>query len=193
MKKPKEKPTKLLWVDLEMTGLDAQNDFILEVAAEITDFDLKKVASYQARLKYPREQIAARMALSPFWAEMAASRDDFLDALATGKSPETVEQELADLVQEHFGTEPAILAGNSIHADRSFIRRWWPKVEAKLHYRMLDVTSLKVYMQGKYDLQYEKKEVHRAFDDIQESIAEWQFYIDWLSRRDEESLYSKEQ
>jgi oligoribonuclease len=174
------KPTKLFWVDLEMTGLDAAHDVILEVAAEVTDFDFKKLASYEARIKHQHETVAARMKQNAWWDVYPKNRDDFLQKLDEGKSLGDVEQELIALLKKHIGDELVILAGNSIHSDRAFIKRWWPELDRKLHYRMLDVTSLKVFMQGKYGLEFKKQETHRAYDDIQESIAEWQYYLDWL-------------
>lgn len=173
-------PTRLLWVDLEMTGLDANEDVILEIAAEITDFDFKTLASYEARIQHRREVVLDRMQKNIWWKDYPHNRDDFLNKIEHGKPLHQVEQEMVALVKEHFGDEPAVLAGNSIHSDRAFIKRWWPELDLKLHYRMLDVSSLKVFMQGKYGLQFEKKEVHRAFDDIQASIAEWQYYLEWL-------------
>jgi oligoribonuclease len=173
-------PTKLLWVDLEMTGLDAEQDLILEVAAEITDFDFKTLAGYEARIKQPRDQVVERMQKNTFWAEFPANRDEFVNKLEEGKTSQEAEQELVKLVETHFGTEPAVLAGNSIYNDRKFISQYWPALDLKLHYRMLDVSAWKVLMQGKYDVQFEKKEVHRAFDDIQASIAELQYYLEWF-------------
>ena len=173
-------PTKLLWVDLEMTGLDPAQDVILEVAAEVTDFDFKTLASYEARIRQKRDTVIKRMQKNIWWKEYPANRDEFLQKLDEGKSLDEVEQELIALVGEQFKEEPAVLAGNSIHNDRNFIKQWWPMLDLKLHYRMLDVSSLKVFMQGKYGIEFEKKEVHRAFDDIQASIAEWQYYLEWL-------------
>ncbi|MGH7249568.1 MAG: exonuclease domain-containing protein, partial [Minisyncoccia bacterium] len=95
------------------------------------------------------------------------------------------EQELIKLISEHFGDEPAVLAGNSIYNDRMFIKQWWPQLDLKLHYRMLDVSAWKIFMQGKYGVKYEKKEVHRAFDDIQASIAELEFYLNWFKENAE--------
>ncbi len=175
-------PTKLFWVDLEMTGLDPQKDLILEVAAEITDFNFKTLATYEARLKQPHETVANRMQSNLWWRDFPDNRDDFLNKLDQGKSMRQVEQELVAMLEEHFGDEQAVLAGNSIHNDRNFIRRWWPALDLKLHYRMLDVSGFKILMQGKYDEKFEKKEVHRAFDDIQASIAELQHYLDILKR-----------
>jgi oligoribonuclease len=176
-------PTKLLWVDLEMTGLDSAQDVILEVAAEITDFNMVTLASYEARIKQPKKVVLDRMQKNVWWADYPANRDEFVQKLDEGKSSEQVEQELITLVQEHFGDEPAVLAGNSIYNDRGFIKQWWPAFDLKLHYRMLDVSSWKVFMQGHYGVEYEKKEVHRAFDDIQASIAELQYYLEWFDKR----------
>jgi len=176
------RPTKLLWVDLEMTGLDAGQDVILEVAAEVTDFSFKTLASYESRVQHPKEVVLARMQKNIWWNDFPENRDEFVQKLASGKPLGAVEQDLIALVEGQFGREPAILAGNSIHNDRNFIKQWWPALDLKLHYRMLDVSALKVYMMGKYgaDVEFEKKEVHRAFDDIQASIAEWQYYLEWL-------------
>lgn len=177
-------PTKLLWIDLEMTGLDTDKDVILEIAAEITDFEFKTLASYEARVQHRRELVIERMSKNLWWKDFPDNRDDFVNKLDQGKPLHQVEQELIDLLRSQFGNEPAILAGNSIHNDRNFIKRWWPEFDLKLHYRMLDVSSLKVFMQGKYGVEFEKREVHRAFDDIQASIAELQYYIEWLRKQD---------
>lgn len=177
-------PTKLLWVDLEMTGLDPERDVILEVAAEITDFDFKTLASYEAIVKQPREVVLDRMQKNIWWQEYPANRDEFVNKLDNGKPSSQVEDELIDIVKLQFGDELAVLAGNSIHNDRNFIKKWWPQLDLKLHYRMLDVSAFKILMQAKYDVQFEKKEVHRAFDDIQASIAELQHYLDWLNHQD---------
>lgn len=175
-------PTKLLWVDLEMTGLDADQDLILEVAAEVTDFDFKTLASYEARVKQPKDKVVQRMQQNIWWKDFPANRDEFVDKLEQGKPLKVVEQELIKLVDQQFKGELAILAGNSIHNDRNFIKRWWPALDLKLHYRMLDVSSFKIVMQGKYGEQFEKPDVHRAFDDIQASIAELQHYLEWFKQ-----------
>lgn len=177
-------PKKLLWVDLEMTGLDPQKDVILEIAAEVTDFDLKTLATYEARVQHRKEVVVDRMQKNIWWKDFPQNRDDFVNKLEQGKPLHQVESELIELLKEQFGNEPAILAGNSIHNDRNFIKYWWPEFDLKLHYRMLDVSSLKVFMQGKYALAYEKPEIHRAFEDIQASIAELQYYIEWLRKQD---------
>jgi oligoribonuclease len=176
-------PTKLFWVDLEMTGLDSDKDVILEVAAEITDFDFKTLASYEAAVKQKREVVVERMQKNIWWKDYPANRDEFVSKLDSAKPGKEVEQDLVALLEAQFCGEPAVLAGNSIHNDRNFIKRWWPALDLKLHYRMLDVTSFKILMQGKYGVEFEKTEAHRAFDDIQASIAELQYYLEWLKNR----------
>ncbi len=173
-------PTKLLWVDLEMTGLDAENDVILEVAAEITDFDFKTLGSYEAIVRQPKELVVERMRKNIWWADYPDNRDEFISKVEKGKPSEQIQSEMIELIEQHFGSEPAVLAGNSIHNDRNFIKKYWPELDLKLHYRMLDVSSWKIFMQGKHGVQFEKKEVHRAFDDIQASIAELQHYLEWF-------------
>lgn len=173
-------PSKLLWIDLEMTGLDAKNDVILEIAAEVTDFSFKTLDNYEAMVKQPHNVVVNRMQKNIWWADYPANRDEFVQKLSEGKEPKEVEREMLALVERHFGDEPVVLAGNSIHNDRAFIKQWWPELDLKLHYRMLDVSAWKVLMQGKYGVQFEKKEIHRAFDDIQASIAELQYYIEWF-------------
>ncbi len=165
-----------------MTGLDPSKDLILEVAAEVTDFDFKTIGSYEACLKQKRDSVVARMQANIWWRDFPENRDQFLDKLEEGKLPGEVEQDLIALVENHFGDEPAVLAGNSIYNDRMFIKKWMPAFDLKLHYRMLDVSAWKVLMQGKYGVKFEKQEVHRAFDDIQASIAELQSYLDWFKQ-----------
>jgi oligoribonuclease len=173
-------PTKLLWMDLEFTGFEYQKDVILEVSVEVTDFDFKTLGSYEARIKNNPQTVIERMKLNTFWQDHPENRDNFLHHNNEGKPIGQVERELVAFAEQHFGSEPAILAGNSIHSDRAMIKAWWPALDLRLHYRMLDVSSLKIIMQGKYGIEYEKSNNHRAYDDIQESIAELQYYLDWL-------------
>jgi len=175
-------PTRLLWVDLEMTGLDSENDVIIEIAVEVTDFNFKTLTSYETVVRQPHEEVVKQMAKGGWWRNFPESRNDILQKLATGKDPEQVESEVIAILNEYFPLEPAILAGNSIHNDRRFISKAWPELDLRLHYRMLDVSALKVLMQGKYGVKYDKKEIHRASDDIQASIAELQFYLEWFSQ-----------
>lgn len=174
-----EIPSKLFWVDLEMTGLDVNRDVILEVAAEVTDLNFKTIASYEACIERSDEELG-RM---NDWAMEHHSGSGLIERIKSHGRPETeVQHELIGFMNAQFNGKPAILAGNSIHNDRAFIKRYWSGVDALLHYRMLDVSSFKIVMQAKYNVIYEKREVHRAFDDIQASIAELQYYLDWFAK-----------
>ena len=171
-------PTKLLWIDLEMTGLDPKKDVILEVACEVTDFDFKTLASYEAVISHPNEVLDNMNE----WSKNQHAISGLTERIKTeGKNERDVIHELVGFIQAQFGDEPAVLAGNSIHNDRGFISVWWPEVEDLLHYRMLDVSSFKIVMQTKYNVEFKKKEVHRAFDDIQASIAELQHYLQLMN------------
>lgn len=175
----KIRPKKLLWIDLEMTGLDPKKDVILEVAAEVTDFKFKTLGSYEAIIKHS----ARRLKNMNEWSKKQHAKSGLTEKIQTIGRPENeVKLELAGFIKGHFGKEPAIIAGNSIHNDRIFITRWWPEIDKLLHYRMMDVTSFKIWMQGTGKKEYVKKDVHRAFDDIQASIAELQFYLDNLKK-----------
>ena len=180
MSKTETVPTKLLWMDLEFTDFDYPNSLILEVSVEVTDFEFKTLASYEARIKNDPAKLLKRFKVNSFWQDFPENRDDFIKHNDTGKSIREVEKELLAFIAEHFGDEPAILAGNSIHSDRSAIKAHWPELDLKLHYRMLDVSSLKIIMQGKYGVFYDKNSTHRAYEDIQASIAELQYYLDWF-------------
>ena len=175
------KPTKLLWVDLEMTGLDVSRDRILEIACEVTDFDFKTLASYEAVVRQP-DAVLDNM---NDWSKKQHKISGLTDRIKKDGRPEKeVIHEVVGFIKAQFGSSPAILAGNSIHNDRNFIKQWWPEVESLLHYRMCDVSSLKIIMNTKYGAEFKKKEVHRAFDDIQASIAELQYYLDYLKNED---------
>lgn len=173
-------PTKLLWVDLEMTGLNPAKDGILEVAALVTDFSLQKLASFEAVVKQSDEVLASMND----WATAQHAKSGLTERVRHDGRPSTeVEQEFAEFISTHFGHEPAVLAGNSIYNDRNFITQWWPAVAELLHYRMIDVSSFKVVMQGAYNLNFTKKETHRALSDIEESIMELAFYLDWMKEQ----------
>lgn len=176
-------PTKFLWLDLEMTGLDVANDVILEVAVEITDVNLQTIATYESRVRQPKEVVLERVQKNVWWQGYPENRDDFIKNLDGAKPLDVVEREIVALIEKHFGAEPAVLSGNSIHNDRNFIRAHMKELELKLHYRMLDVSSFKVLMQAKYKEVFEKDSAHRAFEDVQASIAELQYYLDWFEAK----------
>ncbi len=185
MAKEKFIPSKFLWLDLEMTGLVPEKDVILEVAADITGTDLETLEGYESLVKQEKDVVLARMQENPWWQDFPENRDDFIKGLDSAKPLAEVEKKLIELVEKHFGNEPAVLAGNSIQSDRAFIKQWMPELELKLHYRMLDVTSWKMVMESMYNVSFEKPEVHRAYEDIQASIAELQYYLEWFKNNEE--------
>ena len=168
----------LLWIDLEMTGLDPAVDKIVEVGAIATDFNFTKVAEYEAATKTDADFMRRRMA-GEFWEKNAATRDALITASSAGTAKElpAVESELIQFVQDNFDTAlPIYLAGNSIHQDRKFIERAWPKLDQMLSYRMLDVSAWKIIFEH-YGVKFTKPEQHRATSDIIGSIEELKYYL----------------
>jgi len=171
------KQAKLLWIDLEMTGLDPNQDKILEVATIATDWDFNEIAKLEAVQKVSESLIKKRMT-GEFWDKYADVRKQLTSQNKKGETVTAVERKLLDFVDEHFeADEKILLAGNSIHQDRKFIDNEWPKFAKKLHYRMLDVSAWKVVFEGKYRRKFAKPETHRALEDIQGSIAELKYYL----------------
>jgi len=167
-------PTKLFWVDLEMTGLDPEVDKIIEVGVIVTDFDFNELDTYEAVIKQDLDALT----LDPWITENLA---DLLKQVPNGKDEQEVISDLIELIDKNFDENPVILAGNSIHQDRRFIRKWWPKFDERLHYRMLDVSSFKVWMMGKQGVVFHKPEQHRALEDIRGSIQELKQYTESLN------------
>lgn len=171
------KKAKLLWVDLEMTGLDPINDRILEVAAIATDWDFNEIAVYEAVKKVGPNLMKQQM-VGEFWEKFPDVRTQLQSQNDSGKNGRIVENELLEFITEHFSDEkPVLLAGNSIHQDRKFIANEWQRLDERLHYRMLDVSAWKVVFDGKYKKRFAKPEAHRALEDIRGSIEELQYYL----------------
>ena len=173
------KTAKLLWMDLEMTGLHARDDLILEVAAIVTDWDFNEIAVYEGVIKNEKNLLAGRLEMNKaFWDVNPQSRDGLLAQNPRGKSMEAIEEELLKFINKNFESDkPVILAGNSIHIDRRFITAQWPKLDDRLHYRMLDVSAWKVVFEGKYKKKFAKPDAHRALEDIRGSIQELKYYL----------------
>jgi len=170
------KPDKYLWVDLEMTGLDPAKSKIIEVAAIVTDVDLNELATYEAIVHQPDSVLNS----ADVWVK--ENMDKLLsESRMAKKSDKDVEAELVEFIKEHF-EDRVVLAGNSIHQDRRFIRQWWHDFEGLLHYRMLDVSAWKVYMVSRFDLEFNKANEHRALDDIRGSILELKYYLDFFGK-----------
>lgn len=176
------KQANVLWVDLEMTGLDPIEDRILEVAVIVTDWNYKEAATYQAAVAVDEVIIQNRMVQGPatqFWDTVPATRDALIEQNKNdARASMSIEDELLAFIDEHFDTDaPVVLAGNSIHQDRKFIDREWPRLSKRLHYRMLDVSAWKLVFEHTFRKKFAKPEVHRALDDIRGSIEELQYYL----------------
>ncbi|MDR0887477.1 MAG: oligoribonuclease, partial [Candidatus Nomurabacteria bacterium] len=144
------KKASLLWMDLEMTGLDASRDKILEVACIATDWEFAEIATFEAAVRVPNEIVKERM-VGDFWKKFARTRKSLVKQNNEAEfSSAEVEQKLLEFIDENFDAKKEIyLAGNSIHQDRKFIVAEWPLVDAKLHYRMLDVSAWKIVFVNK--------------------------------------------
>lgn len=166
-----------LWIDMEMSGLDVATCRILEVAAIITDGNFQPLAEYHAVVHQAPEVLEAMDA----WCKETHGKSGLTAKVASGKPEGEVEKELIALIDQHFGpTDRPILCGNSIGQDRKFIDAYMPALSKRLHYRMLDVTSLKIVFQQRFRIEFAKKDTHRALDDIKESIAELNHYLSFV-------------
>ncbi len=174
----KKKIDHLLWIDLEMTGLDVDKEVIIEVAAIVTDLDFNTLDTYTSVVKQPQHYIDDM----DKWNTSHHQKSGLTAQIPNGESPIIVEEKLCQFVSRHFpGDTPVILAGNSIGQDRKFIDKYFTRLSDRLHYRLLDVTAWKIIFEGKYGKSYKKEDSHRALDDIKESIGELKFYMDFLS------------
>ncbi len=172
------KKALLLWIDLEMTGLDPLEDRICEVAAIATDMSLNEVATYEAVVKVDEKLMKERM-VGEFWEKNSKSRDALQAQNESGKPVKEVERELIKFIDNNFG-KTIYLAGNSIHQDRKFIEHEMPALSQRLHYRMLDVSAWKIYFENAKGKKFTKPENHRALDDIKGSIEELRWYLTFL-------------
>lgn len=164
---------KLFWLDMEMTGLYPEKDVIIEAAAIVTDIDLNELESYESVVKQPQKYLDGM----DKWNQKCHRKSGLYPLISTGRELASVETDLLHLLEQHFGdSDRIILAGNCVFQDRSFIRKYMTRLERKLFYRMLDVSSWKLLFQKKGFI-FEKQNKHRALADTRESIKELQFYL----------------
>ncbi|WP_353511044.1 oligoribonuclease [Intrasporangium sp.] len=169
---------RIIWIDCEMTGLSLRTDALVEVAALVTDFELTVLGDgIDVVIKPPAEAIAQ---MDEFVRDMHTT-SGLLDELDGGVSLEEAQSLVLDYVRQ-FVPEPrkAPLGGNSVATDRGFLARDMPDLEAHLHYRIIDVSSIKELSRRWYPRVYfnapKKAGGHRALADIKESIAELRYY-----------------
>lgn len=167
---------KILWLDMEMTGLDVEQEVIIEVAAIITDIDLNEIDTYHTVVKQPQYYIDNM----DEWNQTHHEASGLIAKIPNGKQPDVAETDLIDFTEKHFKGEKAVLGGNTIAQDRLFIDRYFKKFSELLHYRSLDVTSWKLMFNHKFDKTFEKETNHRALDDIRESIEELKYYMQFI-------------
>lgn len=169
---------KFVWIDLEMTGLDAQKDVILEIATIITTPDLhNQINGPHFIISQPTEIMAT---MSKEVHELHHQSGLTKKVLLSTISLETAYRETFDFIKMHCKKNEAVLCGNSIWQDRLFLARYMPDIIAHLNYRLVDVSTIKVLVNNWYaqspHVAFEKNKVHRALDDINESIAELKHY-----------------
>ena len=168
----------LVWIDCEMTGLDPEQDELCEIAIIVTDSELNPVDDGLSVVIRPTASAVSGM--SEFVTEMHRE-SGLLDALQDGVSVQDAQTLCLDYLGKHLNHErTAPLAGNSVGTDRVFLHKYMPELEKKLHYRNVDVSSLKELARRWYPRVYfqlpKKNGNHRALQDILDSIAELKFY-----------------
>ncbi|KAM6983856.1 small fragment nuclease [Tautogolabrus adspersus] len=175
---------RMVWVDLEMTGLDIEKDQIIEMACIITDSDLKIVAEGPNLIIKQPDKLLDGMSE---WCQEHHGKSGLTQAVRDSKiSLEQAEYEFLSFIRLHTPPGQCPLAGNSVHADKRFLDKYMPQFMYHLHYRIIDVSTIKElcrpvftsvrWFPEDYKMAPQKKATHRALDDIQESIKELQFY-----------------
>jgi oligoribonuclease len=169
----------LVWMDMEMTGLDPAKERIIEVATILTDGQLVEIAVGPDLVIHQADDVLAAM---DDWNKKHHGASGLIERVkASTVTDGDAEAQTLEFIKAHVGAKDRpVLAGNSIHQDRRFIRRYMPALDTKLHYRMVDVSTVKELARRWFPQitakQPPKNETHRALDDIRESIDELRFY-----------------
>ena len=174
---PQQKDKNLIWIDLEMTGLDINNCHIIEIAAIVTDDKLNILAESPAIAIHQSDEILASM---NEWC-IKTHGDSGLTARVkeSTTSVTKAENKILSFIEPYTNKGKSPLCGNSVWQDRRFLAKYMPSLEAYLHYRLFDVSSFKIaasLWQPQLLNQFHKKGTHLALDDIKESIEEMKFY-----------------
>ena len=169
---------RLVWIDCEMTGLDLGADALIEVAALVTDFELNVLGEGVDVIIKPSQEALDQMVE---FVRTMHQTSGLLEELSAGTTLADAEEQVLAYIKEHCpdGTRPP-LAGNTVATDRAFLQRDMPELESFLHYRIVDVSSIKELARRWYPRAYyqspAKRGNHRALADIQESIEELRYY-----------------
>ena len=171
-----------VWLDLEMTGLDPDESAIIEIGVIITGPDLVPKAELE-RVIWQPDEVLGRM--EPVVREMHTRNGLLKKVRDSQTSLRVAERDITALVAEHCALGEGILCGNSIHTDRRFLVKYMPMLDRYLHYRQVDVTSLKVLASAWFpDMTPQKKTAsgHTALADLRASLAELAYYRDTFFR-----------
>lgn len=183
---PKD-PTALVWIDLEMTGLSPDKDRIIEIATIITDSNLEIIAEGPVLAVHQSDELLQGM---DEWNTRTHNETGLVERVKTSAhTEEDAEKETLDFIQQYIPKKKSPLCGNSICQDRRFLYRCMPKLEAWLHYRNLDVSSIKeLASRWRPEVRdaFNKRNTHRALDDIRESIQELRHYRDCFFKLEED-------
>ncbi len=166
----------LVWMDLEMTGLEPDQDVIIEMATVITDGQLNIIAEGPQLVIHQPDHILNNM---NDWCKKYHGDSGLTQRVKDSDiSLQQAEQLTLDFIRKHVAEGDAPLCGNSIHQDRRFLVKYMPRLEAWLHYRNVDVSTIKEMVKRWYPNQstWKKKEAHLAMADILESIEELKHY-----------------
>lgn len=172
----------LVWIDCEMTGLDFQDDVLLEVAAVVTDEHLNVIAEGPSLVIHRPDKVLEKMGT---WCQKQHRKSNlFFEVQQSQVTLEQAQEQLMSFLEKYCFPEKAPLCGNSVWTDRFFLMKELPRVHEFLHYRVVDVSSIKALAKRWYGIDPEtafvKKEIHRALPDIYESINELKYYRDTI-------------